>query len=72
MFILCSKESSSETPFQAAQKEHCPRRNHTTHLRRDHALFEVFYKSVLYSPVHRVNVGILNLIVFSFGSIFTI
>ena len=27
------------TPFQAAQKEHCPHRNHATHLRRDHAHF---------------------------------
>ena len=73
MFILCSKESSSGTytPFQAAQKEHCPHRNHATHQRRDNALFEVLYKSVLHCSSHSVTAGILN-IVLPFGSIITI
>ena len=70
MFILCSKERE-HTSFQAAQKEHCPHRNHSTHLCRDHALFEVLYKSVLHCSVHRVTVGILY-IVLPFGSIITI
>ena len=59
------------TPFQAAQKQHCPHGNHATHLRRDHALFEVLYNSALHCSVHRVTVGILN-IVLPFGSIITI
>ena len=50
------------TPFQAAQKEHCPHRNHATHLCRYHALFEVLYKSVIHCSVHRVTVGILNIV----------
>ena len=42
-FFVLKSLHREHTPFQAAQiqKEHCPLRNHATHLCRDHALFEV-------------------------------
>ena len=72
-FFVLKSLHREHTPFQAAQiqKEHCPHRNHATHLCHDHALFEVLYKSVLHYSVHRVTVGILY-IVRPFGSIITI
>ena len=70
LFVLKSPHRE-HTPFQAAQKEHCPHCNHATHLCRDHALFEVLYKSVLHCSIHRVTVGILY-IVLPLGSIITI
>ena len=42
-FFVLKSLHGEHTPFQAAQiqKEHCPHRNHATHLCHDHALFEV-------------------------------
>ena len=71
LFFVLKSLHREHTPFQAAQKEHCPYRNHATHLCRYHALFEVLYKSVLHCSVHRVTVCILY-IVLLFGSIITI
>ena len=35
-FFVLKSPHQENTPFQAAQKEHCPHRNHATHLCRGH------------------------------------
>ena len=52
LFVLKSPHRE-HIPFQVAQKEHCPHRNHATHLCRDHGL-KVLYKSILHCSAHRV------------------
>ena len=42
LFVLKSPHRE-HTPFQCAQKEHCPRRNHATHLCRDQQINRPFY-----------------------------
>ena len=37
-FFVLKSPHWEYTPFQAAQKEHCPYHNHATHLCRDHGL----------------------------------
>ena len=37
-FFVLKSPHREHTPFQAAQKEHCPHRNQATHLCRDNGL----------------------------------
>ena len=71
-FFVLKSRHREHTPFQVAQKEHCPHRNHATHLCSTVTMaFKILYKSILHCSVRRVTASIFY-IVLPFGSIIII